>query len=327
MDQDTLKTLALALGRLPGLGLPVPSVATPFLFLNAWPLPGTRLPPGSLVCEQGYRPVWLDLAQAGYEPLAELGEGYGEFAGALVAVSRNRRANEAMIGRASALVRPGSPVVVCGALRDGVKALRKSLPVAPVGNISKHHAVAFVLIAAGAAPVPPDAPSPMMFSAGWPDPGSALLASHFDGRIAGKVADFGAGAGYLCAQLLERCPDISELCAVEADWQSLKLARRVLAAAGADRRIAFEWLDLLREQPAGRFDWVIMNPPFHLGRAAEPAIGQAFVRAAASVLKARGRLLMVANRRLPYEAALGQAFSRVACLADSGGYKIIEAAS
>ena len=49
---------------------------------------------------------------------------------------------------------------------------------------------------------------------------------------------------------------------------------------------------------------MIMNPPFHQGRAAEPDLGAAFIAAAARILKPHGRLMMVANRQLPYEAAL-----------------------
>jgi 16S rRNA (guanine1207-N2)-methyltransferase len=68
-----------------------------------------------------------------------------------------------------------------------------------------------------------------------------------------------------------------------------------------------------------------MNPPFHAGRASEPDIGKAFVRAASSALKPGGRLLMVANRKLPYEHTLAQAFRRVLPVADQDGFKVIEA--
>ena len=58
-------------------------------------------------------------------------------------------------------------------------------------------------------------------------------------------------------------------------------------------------------------DAVVMNPPFHTGRTAEPGLGQAFITAAARLLAPQGQLWMVANRHLPYETALGGQFAHV----------------
>jgi len=328
MDRDTLKTLALALGRLATSGLPDPSPAAPFAFFNAWPLPGAD--PGAFVCEQGFRPAYLDLAAAGYAAQAELDDkarAGAPFAGAVVAASRNRAANEAMIARAFAAVRPGSPVVIAGAIRDGIKSLRKPLAGVTLESIAKHHAVAIVARRGAGKAEPPaaGAPSPMMFSPGRDDAGSTLLARHFDGSVRGDVADFGAGAGALSARLLAASPAITGLTLVEADWQSLKAARSRLAGSAGTAALKFEWLDLVRERPAGRFDWIVMNAPFHAGRAAEPLLGQAFVRAAAAALRKGGRLLMVANRGLPYEKTLGRSFARFEQVAQDDRYKVISA--
>ncbi|MDQ3126457.1 MAG: methyltransferase, partial [Pseudomonadota bacterium] len=50
-----------------------------------------------------------------------------------------------------------------------------------------------------------------------------------------------------------------------------------------------------------------------------------FIRKAAGLLKKGGVLWIVANRHLPYEAELKDAFKRVDMIADSGGYKVFEA--
>ena len=44
-----------------------------------------------------------------------------------------------------------------------------------------------------------------------------------------------------------------------------------------------------------------------------------------ALLKKGGVLWIVANRHLPYEAELKDAFKRVEMIADSGGYKVFEA--
>ena len=74
-----------------------------------------------------------------------------------------------------------------------------------------------------------------------------------------------------------------------------------------------------------RDSFVVMNPPFHDGGAEDRSLGAAFIAAAARALKPGGRLLMVANRHLPYEAPLREAFGKVALLAETGGYKVHEA--
>ena len=70
---------------------------------------------------------------------------------------------------------------------------------------------------------------------------------------------------------------------------------------------------------------MISNPPFHQGRAAEPDLGAAFIAAAARILKPAGRLLMVANRQLPYEATLDAAFRHWEKLSEDGAYKVMAA--
>ena len=73
-------------------------------------------------------------------------------------------------------------------------------------------------------------------------------------------------------------------------------------------------------------DTVLMNPPFHTGRAAEPQIGQAFVAAAARILSLQGNLRMVANRHLPYEAELKKRFAHVEEIGGDARFKLFHAA-
>jgi len=68
-----------------------------------------------------------------------------------------------------------------------------------------------------------------------------------------------------------------------------------------------------------------MNPPFHAGRAADPALGRAFIAAAARMLAPSGQLWMVANRHLPYEATLRETFRNVADAGGDGAFKVFHA--
>jgi 16S rRNA (guanine1207-N2)-methyltransferase len=162
--------------------------------------------------------------------------------------------------------------------------------------------------------------APGLFSAEGPDPGSAALVDRIDAGMSGRVADLGAGWGYLAHAALARAPGITHLDLVEAEALALDAARENVR----DPRAAFHWADATRPDPdAEPYDAVMMNPPFHAGRAADPELGAAFVHAAARRLKPKGRLYLVANRQLPYEAPLDEAFVRHQRLFEDGRYKVI----
>ena len=155
------------------------------------------------------------------------------------------------------------------------------------------------------------------------DAASELLASHLPADLHGRVADFGAGWGYLSMQVLARCPTIVSLDLYEADARALALAEANLADAPVP--VTCHWHDVAAGV-AERFDAIVCNPPFHaLGRGDRPDIGRAFIATAASALKPGGRLWLVANRHLPYEHALGEGFAQVSTLAQNAGFKIVQA--
>ncbi|TAM99599.1 MAG: methyltransferase, partial [Rhizobiaceae bacterium] len=107
-----------------------------------------------------------------------------------------------------------------------------------------------------------------------------------------------------------------------ADYEALEAARRNLPAGETPSRDFF-WHDLIGETVVRRYDTVVMNPPFHAGRAAEPHLGQQMIRMAAQALKPGGRLILVANRPLPYEAVLAEAFSTHGEFARDDRFKVL----
>ncbi len=318
--------------------LPSPAAGASILFLGAEP--GFRLPDGFdalILAVQGFRPAFLKLQRQGRKvvPLAE-GEGYDM---ALVLASRHRGESELRVAEALDRVRPGGLIVVAGAKDDGIASLLKrvSALVTVDGKLPKFHGIAFWLthprdaadaIAALRSGNPETLVdgrfhvAPGMFSAGGVDRGSQLLADHLPDDIKGAVADFCTGWGFLGSVLAERFPAMTTLDLYEADFAALEAARRNLAGVPSAR---FFWHDLVTEAVEGRYDSVVMNPPFHTSRRAEPEIGQAMIGAAAKALKRGGRLFMVANRQLPYEQTLAAAFARHRQLFADGKFKIFEA--
>jgi len=160
------------------------------------------------------------------------------------------------------------------------------------------------------------------------DRASALLAAHLPHDLHGRVADLGAGYGYLASQVIARCPSISAIDLYEAEARALEPARINLARAqlecGRELAVTVHWHDVTRGL-LQRYDAIVSNPPFHQGRADLPELGRAFIVSAAEALQPNGRLLIVANRHLPYEAILAARFRDVRTLVTQEGFKVIEA--
>lgn len=317
----------------------LPDTDERILFLGAEP--GFVLPDqwsSVLVAVQGFRPHFNALVRAGIETHAELPD--GEFDHSLVLCSKYRGHNEALFAAAIHRTRPGGNIIIAGDKAAGAGSLAKRLSrwFDVLDRKSKFHGVVFWLQrppnlnqAQAEITATPD-PSPIgnrffaapgMFSHDRVDPGSALLARHLPSDINGRVADFAAGWGYLSVQLLERCSAVTGIDLYEADLDTLQAARRNLRGVSTEGSIGFFWHDLIAEPVDQRYDTIIMNPPFHDGRVADPKIGQAMIRVAAARLERRGRLFVVANRHLPYENILEQEFSDHGRLADEGGFKVL----
>src|SRR5690606_30526681 len=169
------------------------------------------------------------------------------------------------------------------------------------------------------------ATAPGMFSHDRIDAGSRLLVECLPESAKGVAADFGAGWGYLASVLAEKTVGLKAIDLYEADYESLEAAKTNLANFANVPEFGFFWLDLVGEKVERKYDLIVMNPPFHQSRAAEPGIGQAMIRAASVALKPGGRLLMVANRGLPYEQALRAGFKDAQELRNEGGFRVIAA--
>jgi len=317
--------------------VPSPDNGSAWLFLNAADLgaAGDLFDQVRLCCVQPSRPQFLALERAGYDVLPDV-QAATPFDGALVLLGKHRRLNEAMIAKANDAVRPGGLVIAAGDKALGAASARKWAggQVTLGGSLAKHHGIAFWFVARQGAfdgialprtgPAPGFAAAPGMFSPDKIDPGSALLADHVDDRISGAVADFGAGWGYLSGIVLKQAKPAS-LDLVEAYKPALDQALANLAPLTGNVPITGHWLDVTSEALPEPFDWVVTNPPFHAGRATEPDLGRAFIAAAARALKPSGRLLLVANRRLPYEQTLRDRFGSFEEREVRDGFKLIEA--
>jgi 16S rRNA (guanine1207-N2)-methyltransferase len=94
-----------------------------------------------------------------------------------------------------------------------------------------------------------------------------------------------------------------------------------LGLSGAVRVLASDALAAVADE---RYDLIVSNPPFHSGKGVDYAMAQAFIGQSVAALRPGGRLVVVANQFIRYEKSMGEAFSRVKFLAETGTYHVIE---
>ncbi len=319
----------------------------PALFLRA--RDGAALRGRALVASQPFKPEAERLQRAGVEIVDEDTLPAAAFPLVFVLPPRQREEARALLATACKAVAPGGMVVVAVSNDEGAKTREAELKqlASTVSTLSKFHCRVFwttpdaqldqVLVAHWARLDAPreqacaEVPGgrfhtrPGVFAWDRVDAASRLLVEALPTNLQGRVADFGAGWGYLSLHVLARCPQVTALDVFEADVRALALAKTNLASPPAHVTVQYHWQDVAAGV-AERFDAIVCNPPFHaLGRGDRPDIGRAFIATASAALRSGGRLWLVANRHLPYEEALGSGFKQVRTVAQQGGFKIVEA--
>ena len=278
-----------------------------------------------MVVKTGFKPDYEYFAAKGYRM-----QGDGPFALAVVCLPRAKGEARALMAQAMT----AAMIVVDGQKTDGVETMLKDckalgLSVGPA--LSKAHGkLALVTpgpaLAAWAAEPQIVAGGfetlPSVFSADGPDRGSELLAAALPAKLPGRVADFGAGWGFLSRAILAQ-DSVKELDLIEAEADALDCAKRNIT----DPRARFFWADATTFKPAKLWECVVMNPPFHVGRDVDAGLGMAFIKAAHRGLTPSGSLLLVANRHLPYEPLLRQLFKQVEEIGGDSAFRLFRAAA
>lgn len=285
----------------------------------------SSLPQAQVVVKTGFKPDYDYFAAKGYRM-----QGDGPFALAVVCLPRAKAEARALMAQAMT----AAMIVVDGQKTDGVETMLKdckALGLSVGAALSKAHGKLALVTPgpalAGWAAVPQIVAGgfetlPSVFSADGPDRGSELLAAALPAKLPGRVADFGAGWGFLSRAILAQ-DSVKELDLIEAEADALECAKRNIT----DPRARFFWADATTFKPAKLWECVVMNPPFHIGRDADAGLGMAFIKAAHRGLTPSGSLLLVANRHLPYEPLLRQLFKQVEEIGGDSAFRLFRAAA
>lgn len=161
---------------------------------------------------------------------------------------------------------------------------------------------------------------PGVFSRDGLDDGTRMLLSVLHLEPEETVLDLGCGAGVI-GLIASLAVNPRHVTMVDVDSLAIECSLETLARNGIEgptvlQSVGFEGIS------DRRFHTIVTNPPFHSGHRVTTAMTEAFIRDAFDALLPGGRLLLVANRFLPYENPIRQRFGTVQILAADGRYQV-----
>ena len=165
---------------------------------------------------------------------------------------------------------------------------------------------------------------PGVFSHGELDDGTAMLLANLTFRPADRVLDLGCGVGIigLVAALTVGAPQVTLL---DVDALACESANASACGQPSGGRARHPGRRPGRGRRPHPDDLIASNPPFHAGHAVSLATTAALIDEAFQALTVGGRLVMVANRFLPYDRLMQARFGEVATLAIDGRFRVLAA--
>ncbi|MEO6445079.1 MAG: methyltransferase [Gemmatimonadaceae bacterium] len=164
---------------------------------------------------------------------------------------------------------------------------------------------------------------PGVFSWDHADEATEILAGVMEVQRGDAVLDLGCGAGGL-GLVAARLSGTGRVSMVDADVEAVRSATRTVQHAGLDQCTVLA-SDVASAVLAERFDVVVTNPPFHVGKSTDLRVPVQFIHDAWEVLRPGGRLFLVANRTLPYEREVNERFGNLATAHDGRRFKVLSA--
>lgn len=266
------------------------------------------------------------------------------YSGILVFLPKEKQLMAMLMANLAAICKPGTPIWVCGHNDSGIRSqLKIQHPCwQPMRKIASgnhcqllaselHQTTVFSLqdwIAQYSIHQGRDeftiTSLPGVFSAEHLDAGTALLLQHLPANIGGHVLDFGCGAGVISA-ILTSFPQVQHISALDVSALALTATELTLKSSRIPAKSKTRpEITLVRSDGLASFtgsvDWIVSNPPFHSGKRTDYDITRNFIMQSRTLLRRGGRLVIVANRFLPYRELLEATYSRVETLAENNKF-------
>jgi 16S rRNA (guanine1207-N2)-methyltransferase len=166
---------------------------------------------------------------------------------------------------------------------------------------------------------------PGVFSWEHLDEATELLAQWMEVPVGASVLDLGCGTGGL-GVIAAQLSGSGQVTMLDADAEAVRSATTSAQNAGLTNCVAMT-SDIASAVFDRRFDVVVTNPPFHIGKATNLTVPAQFMRDAKAVLVPGGRLFVVANRTLPYEPIMMELFGNMRTLHNGRRFKVLASTS
>jgi len=160
---------------------------------------------------------------------------------------------------------------------------------------------------------------PGVFSYGELDKGSELLLQNLPDKMSGTVLDFGCGAGVIACYILKKHP---ELKVDLVDINAFALASAKLSLQSNQLKGDVFPSNVFSEVKE-KYNMLLSNPPFHSGKNTDYTAAESFINQSTKHLKINGKLSIVANKFLNYEALLFKAFSNLKIEQQNNKFKVL----
>ncbi len=286
--------------------------------------------------QQSFKPVCDEITNMGLQSKCEI---HGEFDGVLVLPSKNKLLSLSNMAKAMLSLHENGKIIMACANVHGAKsydaALKKLAGHASSTSKSKcrvfsaHRNADFDeglakqwLDAAAIQHVEAHGlwSQPGLFSWDRADIGSQLLLQYLP-ELSGDGMDLCCGYGLLSEHILKKFSDIRQWYMVDADNTALHCAKKNTLAW--QDKVKLLWQDAQLAGLPKKLDYVVCNPPFHMGQDQDVALGQAIVAQGCRSLKRGGNIYIVANRKLPYEEVLVKHLRSHHTVIETQGFKIM----
>ncbi|NLV75298.1 MAG: class I SAM-dependent methyltransferase [Chloroflexi bacterium] len=282
--------------------------------------------------------------------LPEVGAGYRAV---LMPLPKGRDLARLMLLAAAEALAPGGSLYLAGANKEGIKSIAgDAAELYGEGEVLafKHsnRVVRFIRPAALPEPLPERYAKPGIARGTWHqfsaelagepvtletrpgvfswrelDDGTARLLEHMTVQPYDRALDLGCGYGVIGLWMAARVPRGS-VTLVDSDLLAVESARRNLAAHGYTDVPVFLG-DGLEGLPNQRYTLIVSNPPFHADHQVNSATAERWMRLAYEHLSPRGRLVIVANRFLPYQRVLEAVFGNFEVVHEDTRFRVLQA--
>jgi len=268
----------------------------------------------------------------------------------MIRIPKERLALLQLIADAHRLLRPGGSCCLAGATNEGIKTAAGTLERIFGGGRTLDRESGHRLVCATRSSTPADLPGelassfldfdtfhqydavlrghairvstrPGVFSWDHLDEATSILAGVMVVERGQSVLDIGCGAGAL-GTLAGLLSGDARVLMLDADIEAVRSATRTAHMAGLTNAEA-RTSDVGLAAQGERFDVVVTNPPFHVGKVTDLTVPMQFIDDAFTALNAGGRMYLVANRTLPYERAVESRFGNVQKVHDGVRFKVL----